>query len=302
MVRVALSLRTLSRSAFGIFAKASLVGAKTVMSRALFGVSTRPAFRTAVTRVERSQLFDAAVATGSFAMPSKLPAPVAGTDAHAVRTAGRPCPRVVRRALGLLGSGRRGRRVLVVLAVVAGTGGQGQRQYDGAGDGEGGTVTSTTTECQPVAPSGTVPTRFSVCVWPSRSVARTSRVWLPVVARHSHTHWHQVSWAASRAVCQSPPAGAAARPLRPPWRRPPGRPGCRAGAPVRRWSRRSGWRSPSATAGAVDERAAHRVDGTGLGPYGRRDQFRHPAGAEAPVISPLSAPSAARTGRAVGPG
>lgn len=75
--------------------------------------------------------------------------------------------------------------------------------------GVSGQDTSTTTECQPVAPLGTVPTRLSVWVTPVRSVARTSRVWLPEVAYHSHTHWRQVSRlssAASRAVCHGPPS------------------------------------------------------------------------------------------------
>lgn len=40
----------------------------------------------------------------------------------------------------------------------------------------------TTTEGQPLAPSGTVPVRFSVCTRPPRSVARTVMVWLPDVA------------------------------------------------------------------------------------------------------------------------
>ncbi|CAO0831525.1 hypothetical protein SMICM17S_12531 [Streptomyces microflavus] len=80
---MALSLRTASRSAFGILAKASLVGANTVMFSALLRVSTRPAFCTAVTSVESAGLLEAAVATGSFAMPSKLPAPSVGTPAQA---------------------------------------------------------------------------------------------------------------------------------------------------------------------------------------------------------------------------
>jgi len=46
-------------------------------------VSTSPAFFTAVTRVDRTGLFDAAVATGAVAMPVKLPAPVLGTAPHA---------------------------------------------------------------------------------------------------------------------------------------------------------------------------------------------------------------------------
>ncbi|GAA4228242.1 hypothetical protein GCM10022254_17890 [Actinomadura meridiana] len=42
-------------------------------------VSTRPAFFTAVTRVDSTGLLDAAVATGSVDMPLKLPLPDAGT-------------------------------------------------------------------------------------------------------------------------------------------------------------------------------------------------------------------------------
>src|SRR6478735_5386977 len=83
LVSISLSASTLSRSALGILAKASLVGANTVMFCALLRVSTRPAFFTAVTRVERAGLLDAAVATGSWAMPSKEPAPSFGTVAQA---------------------------------------------------------------------------------------------------------------------------------------------------------------------------------------------------------------------------
>ena len=59
------SPRALSRVALGRAEKASLVGANTVMPWALFRVSTRPAFFTAVTRVDRSGVLEAAVATGS---------------------------------------------------------------------------------------------------------------------------------------------------------------------------------------------------------------------------------------------
>src|SRR5580700_10817780 len=52
------------------------------MPFAAFSVSTRPAFLTAVTRVDSTGLADAAVATGAVAMPVKLPAPVLGTDEH----------------------------------------------------------------------------------------------------------------------------------------------------------------------------------------------------------------------------
>src|SRR4051812_11421715 len=53
------------------------------MPLALLRVSTRPACRTAATKVDSCGLFEAAVATGSWAMPAKLPAPSLGTDAHA---------------------------------------------------------------------------------------------------------------------------------------------------------------------------------------------------------------------------
>jgi hypothetical protein len=62
-VSVALSASTLSRSAFGIFANASLVGADTVMPSALLSESTRLAFFTAVTSVLSSGFPEAAVAT-----------------------------------------------------------------------------------------------------------------------------------------------------------------------------------------------------------------------------------------------
>ncbi|CAM5740251.1 hypothetical protein SMICM304S_02729 [Streptomyces microflavus] len=45
-----------------------------------------------------------------------------------------------------------------------------------------GSVAETTTECQPLAPSGTVLVRFSVWTSPVPSVARTVRVWPPGVA------------------------------------------------------------------------------------------------------------------------
>lgn len=82
-VSICLSASTLSRSAFGILAKASSVGANTVMASALLSVSTRPAFFTAVTSVDRACLLEAAVATGSSAMPSKEPAPSCGTEEQA---------------------------------------------------------------------------------------------------------------------------------------------------------------------------------------------------------------------------
>ena len=69
--------------AAGILANAAFSGANTVMPLAAFSVSTRPAFLTAVTRVDSTGLADAAVATGAVAMPVKLPAPVLGTAEHA---------------------------------------------------------------------------------------------------------------------------------------------------------------------------------------------------------------------------
>src|ERR1700679_298701 len=52
------------------------------MPAAEFSVSTSPACLTAVTRVDRSGLADAAVATGAVAIPVKLPAPDLGTEAQ----------------------------------------------------------------------------------------------------------------------------------------------------------------------------------------------------------------------------
>ena len=65
------------------------------MPDAELSVSTRPAFLTAVTRVDSTGLADAAVATGAVDMPVKLPAPDLGTEAQ-------PGPKsavVVRRSL-----------------------------------------------------------------------------------------------------------------------------------------------------------------------------------------------------------
>ena len=70
-------------------------------------------------------------------------------------------------------------------------------------------VTVTTTECQPVAPSGNGGARSSGWVAPVPSVALTSRVWRPGVASQGQTHWRQVSAlcsAASRAGRQGPPS------------------------------------------------------------------------------------------------
>src|SRR4051794_37722352 len=82
-VRTAVSCGTsastaLSESA-GIASNAGLAGARTVMSCALFSESPRLAAPTAVTSVDSTGLALAAVATGAVAMPSKLPAPEAGT-------------------------------------------------------------------------------------------------------------------------------------------------------------------------------------------------------------------------------
>src|SRR5262249_35108029 len=63
----------------GILANAALSGAKTVMPDAELSVSTSPAFFTAVTRVDRTGLLEAAVATGAADMPAKLPFPDDGT-------------------------------------------------------------------------------------------------------------------------------------------------------------------------------------------------------------------------------
>src|ERR1700678_2206457 len=52
------------------------------MPAAEFSVATSPACLTAVTRVDRSGLADAAVATGAVAIPVKLPAPDVGTEAQ----------------------------------------------------------------------------------------------------------------------------------------------------------------------------------------------------------------------------
>src|SRR5215207_674221 len=72
-----------SMVALGRAENASLVGANTVIPSAEFRVSTRPASLTAPTRDDSTGLLDAAVATGSWAMPMKLPAPLAGTAEQA---------------------------------------------------------------------------------------------------------------------------------------------------------------------------------------------------------------------------
>src|ERR687890_437541 len=78
-----LSASTWVRVSLGIFANASLVGANTVTFGALLRVSTRPAFVTAVTSVDRAGFCAAAVATGWLAMAARLPGPLAGTPAQA---------------------------------------------------------------------------------------------------------------------------------------------------------------------------------------------------------------------------
>src|SRR5581483_713382 len=83
LVRAGLSARILFNVADGIFANAPLYGANTVMFWALLRVSTRPACFTALTSVDSTGLWLAAVATGSVAMPWKLPGPLAGTALHA---------------------------------------------------------------------------------------------------------------------------------------------------------------------------------------------------------------------------
>src|SRR6476620_4720229 len=95
LVSVFLSARTLSRVAFGILAKASLVGAKTVIPSAEFSESTRPAFFTSVTRVDSSGLPEAAVATGTLPIASKLPA-----FAGSVGTAAQPGPKLTIESIG----------------------------------------------------------------------------------------------------------------------------------------------------------------------------------------------------------
>ena len=83
LVSSALFASTLVSVADGIAANALFSGANTVMPFAELSVSTRFAFLTAVTRVDSTGLFDAAVATGAVDMPVKLPAPEAGTAEQA---------------------------------------------------------------------------------------------------------------------------------------------------------------------------------------------------------------------------
>src|SRR5947209_435866 len=70
------------------------------MFAAELSVSTRPAFFTAVTRVDSKGLAEAAVATGAVAMPVKLPAPEAGTDEQ-------PGPKSMPAGAGTAGPGSR---------------------------------------------------------------------------------------------------------------------------------------------------------------------------------------------------
>src|ERR671911_1067920 len=83
LVSKSLSASTASRSAGGMAAKASLVGAKIVNGPSPLSVSASPACVTAVTSVDKTGLLLAAVAAGSSAMPPKLPSPSAGTALHA---------------------------------------------------------------------------------------------------------------------------------------------------------------------------------------------------------------------------
>src|ERR1700712_2719413 len=99
LVSVFLSASTFLRVAAGILANASLVGAKTVSSGAVFSGSPRPACLTAVTSVDSSGLPEAAVATGTWAMAWKLPG-----LAESVGTAAQPAPNdVLGSEAGMLG-------------------------------------------------------------------------------------------------------------------------------------------------------------------------------------------------------
>ena len=85
-VSSSVSARTALSSSSEKASNASLIGAKTVAPSRPFSVSPRPASPTAVTSVDRSGLFEAAVATGSSAMPSDEPSPSAGTAEQASPT------------------------------------------------------------------------------------------------------------------------------------------------------------------------------------------------------------------------
>ena len=82
-VSASVSASTASRSAVGILANTSLTGAKIVKGPGLLSVSPRSAAVTAATSVDSSGLLLAAVAAGSSAMPSTLPSPLVGSEAHA---------------------------------------------------------------------------------------------------------------------------------------------------------------------------------------------------------------------------
>src|SRR3954451_5514852 len=90
LVSVFLSASTFLRSADGILSQAELDGAKTVIAGAVWSESTRPAFLTALTRVDSTGLPEAAVATGTCTMAAKLP----GSD-ESVGTAEQPAPKFV---------------------------------------------------------------------------------------------------------------------------------------------------------------------------------------------------------------
>src|SRR5215217_7638800 len=66
----------------GTASNAGFAGASTVTSSRPLRVSTRLAAVTASTSVDSAGLLLAAVATGSSAMPAKLPSPSAGTAEH----------------------------------------------------------------------------------------------------------------------------------------------------------------------------------------------------------------------------
>src|SRR4030095_7796526 len=82
-VRACLSASTWLSVAGGIFANASLVGAKIVMFSALLSVSTSPACCTAATSVDRGGLCAAAEAPGCSASAAGLPGPDVGRLAQA---------------------------------------------------------------------------------------------------------------------------------------------------------------------------------------------------------------------------
>src|SRR5215469_1783700 len=198
------------------------------MAEAELSVSTRPAFLTAVTRVDSTGLAEAAVATGAVAMPVKLPAPVLGTaeqagpksmaadgedgededagELHAAAARARQAARTAtarRRWFTVSPS-----RVVGSLDCFAGRGAAPGRDAGGAWPRmRCRHVTVTTTESLPVAPAGKTPARREVWVVPWLSVARTWSWCNPGAASQVHSHCRQVSMpsaAASRAACQGP--------------------------------------------------------------------------------------------------